>query len=333
MARSISIVIPNRNGEATIGKCLDAVFASRYEDFEVIVVDDASEDASMALIERFPCRLLRLEKHSGAARARNIGALNSRGDLLFFTDADCLLQEDTLAIASKTLAGEGPDVVLGGTYTPIPYDRRFFSVFQSAFINYAETKKADRPDYIATHAMVIDARTFRKTDGFAEDFLPILEDVEFSHRLRRAGYRLIVNPEMQVQHIFNFSVLGSLRNALRKSLHWTRYSLARGDLLADSGTASTGLKINVAAYALGALLLLLAISTRPPLFLPFLPLIIAFNLFSNRGLIRALSSAGGPGFAVAATLYYMLVYPAAVGTGALLGALRYLGTAKKPRPA
>ncbi len=333
MARFISVVIPNRNGEATIGKCLDAVFSSRYEDFEVIVVDDASEDASIAIIETFPCRLLRLETHSGAARARNLGALHSKGDTLFFTDADCLLQEDTLSIAGKTLAGEGPDVVLGGTYTPIPYDRRFFSVFQSVFINYAETKNADRPDYIATHAMVIDARTFRENNGFAEEFLPILEDVEFSHRLRRAGYRLRMDPQLQVRHIFNFSVLGSLRNALRKSLYWTIYSLARGDLLADSGTASTELKINVGTYALGALLLLLAFSTGRPLFLLFLPLLIAFNLFSNRGLIRALSSTGGPGFAVAATLYYVLAYPAAVGTGALLGALRYLAAAARPRPA
>ena len=73
MARFISVVIPNRNGEATIGKCLDAIFSSTYEDFEVIVVDDASEDASIAIIEKFPCRLLRLEKHSGAARARKAG--------------------------------------------------------------------------------------------------------------------------------------------------------------------------------------------------------------------------------------------------------------------
>jgi hypothetical protein len=136
-----------------------------------------------------------------------------------------------------------------------------------------------------------------------------------------------------VRHIFNFSVLGSLRNALRKSLYWTNYSLARGDLLADSGTASTELKINVGTYVLGALLLLLALSTGQPLFLPVLPPLIAFNLLANRGLIRALSSTGGPGFAVAATLYYVLVYPLAVGTGALLGGLRYLAAAERPRPA
>ncbi|MBI4591103.1 MAG: glycosyltransferase family 2 protein [Candidatus Rokubacteria bacterium] len=333
MAPFISVIIPNRNGVATIDKCLAAVFSSGYPDFEVIVVDDGSEDNSVAVIRTFPCELLRLEKHSGAARARNVGAAHSKGEALFFTDADCLLQEDTLSIASKTLAGEGPTTVVGGTYTRTPYDKRFFSRFQSVFIHYSETKNADHPDYVATHAMVIDARTFRKNNGFAEAFLPILEDVEFSHRLRRAGYTLVVHPELQVQHVFNYSFLGSLRNAVKKSLYWTIYSLGNGDLLADSGAASLQLKLNVGAYVLSALLLLLAFPIGRPFLLPLIPGVILFNLVLNRGLIRALYRTGGAVFAAGATLYYVMVYPLAVGTGALLGALRYLAMPKRARPA
>ncbi|MBI5629086.1 MAG: glycosyltransferase family 2 protein, partial [Candidatus Rokubacteria bacterium] len=58
MARFISVIIPNRNGAATIETCLEAVFSSRYEPFEVIVVDDASEDGSAGIASRFPSRLL-----------------------------------------------------------------------------------------------------------------------------------------------------------------------------------------------------------------------------------------------------------------------------------
>jgi GT2 family glycosyltransferase len=331
MARFMSVIIPNRNGAATIERCLGAVFSSRYEPFEVIVVDDASEDGSVGIISRFPCRLIRLETHAGASRARNVGAANSGGDTLFFTDADCLLQEDTLARAGKTLAAEGPDAVVGGTYTALPHDRGFFSVFQSVFVNHFETKHGDRPEYIAGHAMVIDARTFRATTGFAEEFLPILEDVEFSHRVRRAGFRLVMDPEVQVQHIFNFSLLGSLRNALRKTRYWTVYSLGHGDVLTDSGTASTELKISVGAHALSALVLLLALLTGQSFLLPFIPCIVAFNLFSNRGLIGAFHRAAGPAFAAAATAYYVLVYPVAVAAGALAGAVRYLVIGAGPR--
>ena len=169
------------NGEATIGRCLQAAFASQYPHFEVVVVDDCSTDSSVEVIKRFPCKLIRLDKHSGASRARNVGARHNDGDIFFFTDADCLLTKNALAVAEKTLAAEGTDVILGGTYTPIPYDNGFFSSFQSVFINYSETKRAQNPDYVATHAMVMDALTFSKTDGFNEHFLPILEEIGRAH--------------------------------------------------------------------------------------------------------------------------------------------------------
>ena len=217
MADFVSIIIPNYNGATTIARCLEAALASRYPRFEVIVVDDCSSDNSIEIIKQFPCRLVQLETHVGTSRARNVGAANSKGDILFFTDADCMLKEDTLEHAGKALAAAGSDVVMGGTYTLIPFDNTFFSLFQSVFINYSETKRRTNPDYVAAHAMMVNAEVFRDRSGFREDFLPILEDVEFSHRLRRTGCELAVNPAIQVQHIFNFSLFGSLVNAFNKS--------------------------------------------------------------------------------------------------------------------
>ena len=65
MAVKVSIIIPNRNAEATIGECLKAAFASNYKDFEVIVVDDFSSDNSLELIKQFPCKCIQLTNHSG----------------------------------------------------------------------------------------------------------------------------------------------------------------------------------------------------------------------------------------------------------------------------
>ena len=193
----ISVIIPVRNGAQTIARCLEAAFASRGPRFEVIVVDDASSDGCAEIVRRFPCRLIQLERHRGAAAARNAGAARARGELLFFTDADCLLREDTLALVCRALGGAGPRSAVGGTYTPGPVDDSFFSRFHSAFIHYAETKHASEPDYLATHALAIRADAFRREGGFAQGPLPILEDVEFSHRLRRAGFRLLLDPSIQ----------------------------------------------------------------------------------------------------------------------------------------
>jgi len=320
----VSVIIPNRNGATTIGKCLAAAQASQHANFEIIVVDDASEDDSIDVIQRHPCKLVRLGQHGGAARARNAGASHSRGRILFFTDADCLLQPDTLALAAGALALEGANAIIGGTYTPAPYDRRFFSRFQSIFINHLETRHAPAADYIATHALAMDASVFHSNRGFAEDVRPILEDVEFSHRLRRAGCRLVMNPAIRVQRVFNYSLIRSLRNAYTKSLYWTGYAIGNRDLLADSGTASVGLKFNVFVFAGNVGLLSGFAMTGNRMLLAFAALALAFDLFVNRGLLLAYHRAEGLGYALLAALYYLLLYPLAVGAGALAGMLRHL---------
>lgn len=324
MSRLVSLIVPNRNGSATIGRCLEAVFRSNYGSIELIVVDDHSADDSVQVIRQYPCILLRLESHDGAAAARNAGAERAKGDVLFFIDADCLLQTDTIALAVDSLAREGATAIIGGTYTLDPADSDFFSRFQSVFINYFETRRAPAADYIATHALAMDATVFRASGGFDECVRPILEDVEFSHRLRSAGCRLVMNPAIRVQHIFNFSLMRSLRNAFIKSQHWTRYTIDHRNLLTDSGSASLGLKLNVLVLAGSAGLLSAFFLTGNMAFLVIMVLPFAANLFVNRGLLLAFYRVRGCGFALGATLYYLVPYAFAVGVGAGVGMLRHL---------
>jgi glycosyltransferase involved in cell wall biosynthesis len=323
MNELVSIIIPVRNGEATIARCLEAALASRYERFEVIVVNDGSDDRSAEIIKTFPCTLVQLPRHSGTSTARNTGACHSHGDILFFTDADCLLNEDTLAIAVATLTAAGRDVVLGGTYTAQPADDRFFSAFQSVFVNYAESRDRDNPDYIAAHAMVLYADTFEKSGGFVEDFLPILEDVDFSHRLRSSGYRLIMGPGIQVRHLFDYSLMGSACNGFRKSKYWTIYSIHHRDLLADSGTASWALKLDVIALFGSVLAAALVLGTGNAWFSVIIAVLMALNITVNRELLQGFYRARGMAFAFAASAYYLLVYPLVVGAGGLAGLLSY----------
>jgi glycosyltransferase involved in cell wall biosynthesis len=320
----ISVVIPNYNGAATIGACLASVFASEGVPFEAIVADDGSTDGSVSIVARYPCTLLRLA-HGGAAAARNAGAATAHGGVLFFTDADCLLAPDTLKRAAARLELLGPRVVLGGTYAVEPADPGFFSRFQAVFINDAETASAAAPDYVATHALAIRAEDFRASGGLGEHLpLPILEDVEFSHRLRRSGFRLVMDPALQVRHRFGFTFARSLGNAARKARHWVHYSLANRDLLADSGTASVGLKVAGLSFLLSLITAGAALLVRRPALLGAIPLLFLASLLANRRLIRGFRAAHGSGFALAATLYYAAVYPAGVWTGTAAGLVDWL---------
>ncbi len=311
----ISIIIPNYNGSRTIESCLQSIFACNDVDREVIVVDDCSGDGSVDIIKRYPCRLITMGKRSGASAARNAGAFSSEGDVLFFMDADCMLTKETIPIIRHNLSGHTPDVVIGGTYTPIPYDSGFFSLFQSVFINYSETKNSNNPDYLATHALAIHAETFKKMGGFREKFLPILEDVEFCHRLRSAGCTLFLDPRLQVMHQFNFSFLKSMKNAARKSRYWIRYSLSNRDLLADSGTASKEIKITGVSWLAAVLLALLSIWPGRREFLMPVPLLLGGSIVINRHLIKAFRKTAGIRFAIQAAVYFLILYPLPIWLG------------------
>jgi GT2 family glycosyltransferase len=262
---------------------------------------------------------VRLPAPRGAAAARNAGAAAARGEVLFFTDADCLLATGVPARAAAALAAAGPRAVLGGTYDTSPADPGFFPAFQAVFVNFHETRRPANPDYVATHALAIRAADFRACGGFDEGLLPILEDVELSHRLRRAGYRLLVDPGLLVRHDFGFGLAGSLRNAARKARYWVRYSARNRALLADSGTASRGLKAAGALAGLGWAGLGAAALLRLPALALAAPLCALGGVVANGGLVRAFAAARGAGFAAAASLYLVTLYPAAIAAGAARG--------------
>ena len=97
----VSIVVPVHNGEAFIHIALDSALAQTEQDLEVIVVDDASTDATCAVVERYcqrdpRVRLIRSESQGGPARARNIGFDAASGEWLAILDADDWYTKDRL---------------------------------------------------------------------------------------------------------------------------------------------------------------------------------------------------------------------------------------------
>lgn len=99
----ISVIIPAYNAEKYLGVCLESILIQTFTDFEVIVVDDCSTDASLAVaesyLERFDGRLkiICLEKNTGSgAIPRNVGLEYACGKYVFFMDADDLIIDTAL---------------------------------------------------------------------------------------------------------------------------------------------------------------------------------------------------------------------------------------------
>ena len=95
----VSIVVPAHNAAEFIDDTIHSVLGQTYEDFELIVVDDASSDATLEVVEQFSdarIRVIKCKRNGGAAKARNRGVLAARGRYICFLDADDLWQPDKL---------------------------------------------------------------------------------------------------------------------------------------------------------------------------------------------------------------------------------------------
>lgn len=325
----VSVVIPVYNGAETMPPVLAALYDSSFSDFEVVVVNDCSPDNTLevlaSLAERYPHRLVDFDENMGVSKARNAGAREARGEIILFIDADCIVLPDTIELCVKRLR-EGECVCVGGAYTLDPWDDDFYSIFQSIYINYVETK-VEHPDYIATHCMAIWKKTFEEFGGFIEDYFighaASVEDVELSHRLIAAGHKLCRPRGILVRHMFGFDLKRSVKNALKKSKYWTMYSLYNRDVMQDSGAASYELKVNVFSQCLNLALLATAAMTGSAWLLVPVALLYALNVAVSLKLLRLFLRERGAWFFLRATAYFQFVYPFIVAYGSFMGVVKY----------
>ncbi|MCG4879039.1 glycosyltransferase family 2 protein [Amedibacillus dolichus] len=107
----ISIIVPAYNCQKYIGKCLDSLISQSYENLEIIVINDGSEDDTDSILKRYDNKIKIIEKeNSGPSKTRNLGIENSHGEFICFVDADDYLECDALSIAVSNFA-EDIDVV------------------------------------------------------------------------------------------------------------------------------------------------------------------------------------------------------------------------------
>ena len=101
----ISFIVPAHNEEAWVGRCVSAIrsgLESLAEPHEIIVVDDASSDATASIARQQGTQVVRVE-HRQIAATRNAGARQARGDILFFVDADTLVNSPAIQSALRAI--------------------------------------------------------------------------------------------------------------------------------------------------------------------------------------------------------------------------------------
>ena len=89
---SVTVIVPVRNGEQTIQPLLESLQKLDYDPakVEVIVVDGNSKDKTQEIVKKYPVKLV-IENKNGINLARNMGIKNSNGEIIAFTDSDCIV--------------------------------------------------------------------------------------------------------------------------------------------------------------------------------------------------------------------------------------------------
>lgn len=201
----MSVVVPVHNCRETIERCMKALGNLDHPSYEVIIVDDGSTDDTASIAESFTyCTVIRLDR-GGPSRARNVGVAAARGELIAFTDGDCVVDPHWLSelergFAVADVAGVGGDQ--GSPDDESATGRLVQDFFRAVGFMTGYITASGRPGSTAHNPSCCSAyRTaiFKEVGGFDEGLWPG-EDVDLDYRIRSSGYRLVFNPRAKVGH-------------------------------------------------------------------------------------------------------------------------------------
>ena len=222
----ISVIVPAYNVEKTLSTLLDSLSNQSCRGFEVIVVDDCSQDNTCQVAESYNCTLVRLQRNQGPATCRNIGAKKARGDILLFTDSDCRVEWNWIERIEKRFSQNAIDAVMGKVVL-MPSTLLGDSISALGFpaggsIGFDKIWRVDAEgftDSLSTCNCAIRKDAFEKIGGFDESFpFPGGEDSLLAYDLRKFNYRIKYCPDIMVYHAARDSFRGFLKWQFRRGI-------------------------------------------------------------------------------------------------------------------
>lgn len=304
----LSIIVPVRNNPHDLPECLAALFDECGPDSEVLVVDDASTDGTPSAAAQLGARVLRLPKHSGPAAARNHGADQARGDVLFFVDADVVVARGSIDRVRKAFEEHPSVAAVFGSYDATPRAGGIVSRYRNLLHHFVHQHGEEEASTFWAGCGAIRRAVFQDVGGFDARRFPLasIEDIELGHRLRQAGHRIRLDKTIQGTHLKRWS-LGSLvhTDVMRRAIPWSRLVLESKTTPATLNLAWPQ-RVSAALVAVaGASLLVLG--NRLELVALTVAVLTAV-LIVNRRLYMFFFHRGGLAFAMACIPLHLLYY-------------------------
>jgi len=224
---SVTVIVPVRNGEPTIKPLLESLQRLDYDrkKVEVIVVDGNSTDKTRDIVEEYPVKLV-VERKKGLNTARNTGIRNSNGEIIAFTDCDCVVPSNWITKIVENF--KDPQVsCVGGSTKGLNGD--FISKYADnsivplmPFFTKREELNMVKPflRHPAGCNMAFRRRVAEEVGFFDESIQYGFDEVEFTERVCRAGYKMVLDPKVFVWHKHR----PTLKEFLKQNFHYGRGS-------------------------------------------------------------------------------------------------------------
>lgn len=222
----ISVVIPVYNEHERIRECIESILKNTKKPFEVIVADGGSEDRTAEIAGSFPGVKVLENPERTAAAGRNVGIRNARGEIIAFTDGDCIVDQNWLSSIQKCFE-EHPELDgLRGRIVPVRTDNRY-----EAYWNHLAWELlmqfGDEPYVIQERGLdrsLITAncayrrKMLCKVKGFSRWFGNNAEDVDLTWRVLDQGATLMYDPAPLVYAHGVTTLKGIARKSFRNGI-------------------------------------------------------------------------------------------------------------------
>ena len=173
----VSVIVPTKNSEATIGKCLESVKNQTYPNIEIIVVDCFSKDRTRKIAADHKARIF--DNRAKRSEARNIGAEKARGDLVVFVDSDMELDSSVVVKCVKKIREKHDGVIIPEISVGQGFLAKCKALEKSCYI--------DDDSIEAARFFVKNA--FESVGGYDCE-LEAGEDWDISQRIKNAGFKV-----------------------------------------------------------------------------------------------------------------------------------------------
>jgi GT2 family glycosyltransferase len=196
---SISVVVCSYNGAATIADCLEGLQRLEYPDYEVIVVNDGSTDATARIARSYGARVISTPNH-GLSAARNLGLMAARGEIVAYTDDDARPDPHWLTYLADAFL-KTAHVGVGGPNIAPPGDGPIADCVANAPGGPVHVLLSDRvAEHIPGCNMAFRRQALEAIGGFDPRFRSAGDDVDVCWRLQDSGGTLGFHPGAMVWH-------------------------------------------------------------------------------------------------------------------------------------